>query len=53
METASIGGFPAGDVPFFARLPQERREAPEEHLSVCCFAAGGRLQAEPQAAAGF
>ena len=49
MEVAAIRGFPAGEVPFFARLPQERREALEEHLSVCRFAAGERVLDEGQA----
>jgi CRP-like cAMP-binding protein len=49
MEAASISGFPAGEVPFFARLPQERREALEQHMSVCRFAAGERVLEEGEA----
>ena len=46
MKASSISDFPADEVPFFARLPQERREALEQHISICCFAAGERVAEE-------
>ncbi len=46
MQAATISGFAAAEVPLFARLPQERREALEQHMSICCFAAGERVLEE-------
>ncbi len=43
MEAASISEFPAGSVPFFARLPEDRREALEQHMSIRRFTAGERV----------
>ncbi len=49
MEAASISAFPGADVRLFARLPQERREALERHMSVRRFAAGERVVEEGEA----
>ncbi|MGO9544137.1 MAG: type II CAAX prenyl endopeptidase Rce1 family protein [Rhodomicrobium sp.] len=43
MEMSSISGFPIGEVPFLSRLPQDRHDALERHVSICCFAAGERV----------
>ena len=46
MDVVSIGAFPADEVPFFARLPRERREALEQHIGIRSFAAGERVLEE-------
>jgi len=43
---AATNAFAPRDVPFFDRLPQDGREALEQHMSICCFAAGERIVEE-------
>ena len=49
MDAVSISGFTAEEVPFFAQLPLERREALEQHISIRSFAAGERVLEEGEA----
>jgi CRP-like cAMP-binding protein len=49
MDAVSISKFNAEDVPFFAQLPLERREALEQHISIRSFAAGEHVLEEGEA----
>ena len=46
MDAVSTSGFAAVEVPFFARLPLERREALEQHIGIRNYAAGERVLEE-------
>ncbi len=49
MDAVSTSGFAVAEVPFFARLRLERREALEQHMGVRHFPAGERVIAEGEA----
>ena len=49
MDAVSISRFTAEEVPFFAQLPFEQREALEQHISIRSFAAGERVLEEGEA----
>ncbi len=43
MDAALLDSYPIDGIPFFDRLPKDRHEALEQHISVCRYAPGERV----------